>query len=179
MAPRADSGERAGIRAVAQARSRLSDRRNLGLRNAAILAPSQCLTFEDPATVVGNEVLADVIAVLWLVGMTNAFNLLDNMDGLCAGIAVIAGAAFLLGLLPIPSDDALFQARYMAALVGAVLGFLVFNVHPASIFMGDSGSLLIGMSFAGLTLGTIPGMVGKANLLSIMAAMLARFIGML
>ena len=94
-----------------------------------------------------------MLTLVWIVGLTNAFNLLDNMDGLCAGIAVVAGGAFLLGALPVvPDSPEFFQVRYLAGLLGAVLGFLVYNVHPASIFMGDSGSLLIGVSLAGLTL---------------------------
>ena len=137
---------------------------------AEIALASVFLTFGYRLHWTNSPAFDSVLTIAWVVGITNAFNLLDNMDGLCAGVTVIAGAAFLLGLMPIPSEDALFHARYTAALVGAVLGFLVFNVHPASIFMGDSGSLLIGMSFAGLTVGSIPGMVGKANLLSIMAA---------
>jgi len=94
-----------------------------------------------------------VLTLVWIVGLTNAFNLLDNMDGLCGGVAVVAGAAFLVGVLPLaPDSAAVFPVRYLAALLGAVLGFLAFNVHPARIFMGDGGSLLIGVSFAGLPL---------------------------
>jgi UDP-N-acetylmuramyl pentapeptide phosphotransferase/UDP-N-acetylglucosamine-1-phosphate transferase len=72
------------------------------------------------------------------------------MDGLCAGIAVVAGVAFLATALPVTEGSmAFYQVQYLAALIGALLGFLVYNTHPASIFMGDSGSLLIGMSLAG------------------------------
>src|SRR4029077_18111969 len=87
-----------------------------------------------------NGVTVDwMLTLMWIVGLTNAFNLLDNMDGLCAGIAVVAGAAFLIGALPVAAGSPeFFQVRYLAALVGAVSGFLVYNVSPASIFMGDS-----------------------------------------
>jgi UDP-GlcNAc:undecaprenyl-phosphate/decaprenyl-phosphate GlcNAc-1-phosphate transferase len=101
-----------------------------------------------------TSITADsVLTLVWIVGLTNAFNLLDNMDGLCGGVAVIAGFAFLAGVLPLtPDSAAVFPVRYLAALLGAVLGFLAFNVYPARLFMGDSGSLLIGVSFAGLPL---------------------------
>lgn len=115
--------------------------------------------------------LDSVLTVVWIVGITNAFNLLDNMDGLCAGVALIVGTIFLFGLVAAePGSLGFFQARYVAVLLGALAGFLVYNLHPASVFMGDSGSLLIGLSFAGLTLGTIPGAGGKSHLLSIVAA---------
>jgi UDP-GlcNAc:undecaprenyl-phosphate/decaprenyl-phosphate GlcNAc-1-phosphate transferase len=119
----------------------------------------------------GSITLDSVLTIIWVVGVTNAFNLLDNMDGLCAGIAIIIGSSYLVGLFPVgQSAQALFEAEYTAALVGAVLGFLVYNFHPASVFMGDSGSLLIGLSFAGLMLGPIPGSVGKSHFVSIVAA---------
>jgi UDP-GlcNAc:undecaprenyl-phosphate GlcNAc-1-phosphate transferase len=108
------------------------------------------------------------VTLVWVVGMTNAFNLLDNMDGLCAGIALIVGAAFLanfFGGSVLPSE-----ARYLAMLLGATAGFLVYNVHPATIFMGDSGSLLLGFSFAALTLTSTPGAQARSNVLTIVAA---------
>src|SRR5262249_58666176 len=110
------------------------------------------------------------LTLIWIVGITNAFTLLDNMDGLCGGIALIAGGAFLLNTLPItPVDPAYYQAQYLAALIGALAGFLVYNVHPASIFMGDSGSLLIGMSLGGLTLTLGSTITGGQNVLSVIA----------
>jgi len=109
-----------------------------------------------------------MLTLIWIVGLTNAFNLLDNMDGLCAGIAVVAGAAFLTTALPVTAGSpAFFQVQYLAALIGALLGFLVYNMHPASIFMGDSGSLLIGMSLAGLTLTLGSTITGGQNVLSV------------
>jgi UDP-GlcNAc:undecaprenyl-phosphate GlcNAc-1-phosphate transferase len=109
------------------------------------------------------------VTLLWVVGMTNAFNLLDNMDGLCAGIAVIVAAAFLANL-GAAGAAALPEPRYLAILMGATLGFLVYNLYPASIFMGDSGSLLLGFSFAALTLSVAPEAAAKSNVLSIVAA---------
>lgn len=87
-----------------------------------------------------------ILALLWILTVTNAFNLLDNMDGLCAGIAAIAGLTCWTGLV----DGSL--SGYAAALTGASAGFLVFNFRPASIFMGDGGSLFLGGSLAVLSL---------------------------
>jgi len=93
----------------------------------------------------GLGAVADfVLTVLWLVGITNAFNLLDNMDGLSAGIGLIA--ALNLALLMHGNNPAL--EMMMLAMAGALLGFLVFNFNPAKIFMGDTGSLAIGFFFA-------------------------------
>ena len=85
------------------------------------------------------------LTVLWMVGITNAFNLLDNMDGLSGGVGAIAAAFFLL--LAAASGQYLVGAL-AAALLGACIGFLVYNVNPASIFMGDTGSLFLGFTLA-------------------------------
>lgn len=90
-----------------------------------------------------------LITLVWLVGITNAFNLLDNMDGLASGIALIAAAfRFLFFLMDHNESAALVTLVFM----GAVAGFLLFNFHPASIFMGDGGSLFIGFFLGGLNL---------------------------
>lgn len=89
-----------------------------------------------------------IITVLWIGAITNAFNFLDNMDGLSAGIACVASVAFLITALMIGQ---LFVAGMLALLIGALLGFLWFNFSPAKIFMGDSGSLLIGLLLGVLT----------------------------
>jgi UDP-GlcNAc:undecaprenyl-phosphate GlcNAc-1-phosphate transferase len=83
--------------------------------------------------------------LLWVVGITNAMNLLDNMNGLSGGIAAIAAVFFLL--------FAAMSKQYLvgalaAALVGACIGFLLYNLNPASIFMGDTGSLFLGFMLA-------------------------------
>ncbi len=85
--------------------------------------------------------------ILWVVGITNALNLLDNMDGLSGGVATIACIFFLL--LAVMSGQYLV-ASLAAALLGACLGFLYYNFNPASIFMGDTGSLFIGFMLAAL-----------------------------
>jgi UDP-GlcNAc:undecaprenyl-phosphate GlcNAc-1-phosphate transferase len=115
--------------------------------------------------------LDTLLTLVWVVGMTNAFNLLDNMDGLCAGIALIVGGVLLIDLVPMqPGTERFFQAQYLALLLGAVAGFLVYNFHPASIFMGDSGSLLLGLSFGALTLSHAPHVAAKSNPLSVVIA---------
>jgi UDP-GlcNAc:undecaprenyl-phosphate GlcNAc-1-phosphate transferase len=85
--------------------------------------------------------------VAWFVALTNAVNLLDNMDGVAAGVTAV-GAAFLGVLFAGRGDGA--GAVLCFALVGVLAGYLIFNRHPASIFMGDSGSLLLGALLAGL-----------------------------
>lgn len=92
-----------------------------------------------------------IVTVLWIGAITNAFNFLDNMDGLSAGVAAVATLAFLITALSIGQW---FVAAFLALLLGALLGFLVFNFPPASIFMGDSGSLLIGLILGVLTVRT-------------------------
>ena len=90
--------------------------------------------------------LLNVLAtLLWVVGITNAMNLLDNMDGLSGGVGAMAAAFFLL--LAAMSGQYLVGAL-AAALLGACIGFLVYNVNPASIFMGDTGSLFLGFMLA-------------------------------
>jgi UDP-GlcNAc:undecaprenyl-phosphate GlcNAc-1-phosphate transferase len=85
------------------------------------------------------------VTAAWLVGLTNAFNLIDGVDGLAAGIAVLAGSA--CGAILIARGHAP-EAMVLAAMVGAAIGFLWFNFAPASIFLGDSGSLVIGFVLA-------------------------------
>jgi UDP-GlcNAc:undecaprenyl-phosphate GlcNAc-1-phosphate transferase len=85
--------------------------------------------------------LAWPLTAAWLVGLTNAFNLIDGVDGLAAGIAAIAGGA-CGAILIVRGHPA--EAMLLAAMVGGALGFLWFNFSPASIFLGDSGSLMMG-----------------------------------
>jgi len=98
------------------------------------------------------------LSILWIVGITNAFNLLDNMDGLASGIALIAGSFLFLYLYlaPGPGHIPATLLVTLAAYLGAVSGFLVYNFNPASIFMGDAGSLFIGFVLACLTITGAP-----------------------
>jgi len=111
--------------------------------------------------------LDSMFTLFWIVGVTNAFNLLDNMDGLCAGIGLIVGIALLIALLE--SGD-LASARYLVILMGALSGFLIYNFNPASIFMGDTGSLFIGFTLAAMALDPLAGPRGGSGLLSIVGA---------
>ncbi|MBW1692088.1 MAG: glycosyl transferase [Deltaproteobacteria bacterium] len=92
-----------------------------------------------------------VISIFWLVAITNAFNLLDNMDGLSAGVAFIAGLFLFLSRAFSGLESVVPALLVLAVFLGSLLGFLIYNFHPASIFMGDSGSLLVGFLIAGLT----------------------------
>lgn len=92
-----------------------------------------------------NRALAIPLTFVWIVGVTNSFNLLDNIDGLAAGIAAIASLMIFF--------SSLIFANYTSAalsliLAGAALGFLPYNLNPAKIFMGDSGSMFLGYSLA-------------------------------
>ena len=89
--------------------------------------------------------LAWPVTGIWLVGLTNAFNLIDGLDGLAGGIAVIAGTT-CTAILIVRGHAA--EAMLLAALVGGALGFLLYNFAPASIFLGDGGSLLFGFVLA-------------------------------
>lgn len=106
---------------------------------------------------INNTILAQLpnilLTFIWLIGITNAINLLDNMDGLAAGIALIT-TGFLGYLFWQTNDTVLWMVTL--ALGGSILGFLVFNFPPASIFMGDSGSLFIGFTLAILAIARPP-----------------------
>lgn len=89
------------------------------------------------------------LLMLMMIGSSNAVNLTDGLDGLLAGTAAIAyGAYAIIGLVQSNYTVAIFSA----AVVGALLGFLVFNAHPAKVFMGDTGSLALGGGLAALAI---------------------------
>ena len=93
----------------------------------------------------GYEILDIWITVIWLIGITNAINLLDNMDGLAAGISAIAALSLAVGF---GTSGQSGELLFVTAFIGALLGFLVFNFNPASIFMGDCGSMFVGFLLA-------------------------------
>ncbi len=102
--------------------------------------------FVDPAYV------AAAITMVWVVGVTNAFNIVDIMDGLSASQAAVAALGFLM--ISLPSEE-LYVNFASAALAGAAIGFIPWNMSRSrKIFMGDCGSLLIGFLLAGISLGT-------------------------
>src|ERR1022692_479166 len=88
-----------------------------------------------------NAIINSVISVVWIVGITNAFNLLDNMDGLTAGVALISAVYLAIFYGGNGSWD---YALLAVVAAGAAAGFLLFNFNPARIFMGDCGSLFLG-----------------------------------
>jgi UDP-GlcNAc:undecaprenyl-phosphate GlcNAc-1-phosphate transferase len=102
--------------------------------------------------------LSFLITVLWLLGMANAVNFIDGLDGLAAGIVAIGAGAFLLYGLRLGSDEVgLLLASNIGPLIAALVlgvcaGFLPWNVHPARIFMGDSGALMLGGLMAAATM---------------------------
>jgi UDP-GlcNAc:undecaprenyl-phosphate/decaprenyl-phosphate GlcNAc-1-phosphate transferase len=116
---------------------------------AQVIVAAATVYFGARLTLTSSEVVNDFITIFWLVGITNAINLLDNMDGLAGGVSVISciflAVTFFIGgqtgemMLPI--------------LLGcAALGFLVFNFNPATIFMGDCGSMFLGFMLGGTAL---------------------------
>ena len=100
--------------------------------------------------------LAGGFGLIWIVGLVNSFNMLDNMDGLSAGVGTIAAAmlAAVMLLVPDPQTHAphLFIAGFLLVLVGSLLGFLWHNRPPARIFMGDAGSYFLGFTLATIAL---------------------------
>ena len=116
---------------------------------AAGLVLASGLTVE----IIGNNLLATLVGLIWLVGITNAFNLLDNMDGLAASLAAVSCAVFAVAALDADSGE--LSLVVALALGGACLGFLPFNLRPgrkARVFMGDSGSQVLGFGLASLAL---------------------------
>jgi UDP-GlcNAc:undecaprenyl-phosphate GlcNAc-1-phosphate transferase len=101
-------------------------------------------------------IITSALSVLWIVALINAFNMLDNMDGLSAGVAAISAsilaAVMLLSPDPLSGAPQLFKAGLLLVLVGSLLGFLWHNRPPAKIFMGDSGAYFIGFMIAVTTL---------------------------
>ncbi len=94
-----------------------------------------------------HPMLGGIVTVLWIVGLTNAFNMLDNMDGLAASVGLIAAILFSAGQIAVGTR---FAPAVLLIVVGALLGFLVHNFPPARLFMGDAGS-----NFLGFLLGTL------------------------
>ncbi|MEW4489079.1 MraY family glycosyltransferase [Thalassoglobus sp. JC818] len=93
-----------------------------------------------------------LVSVVWIVVLINSLNFLDNMDGLSAGIGLIASLMFASVMLNGTSEPRWLVGGALLVLSGSLAGFLVFNWPPASIFMGDAGSTFLGMMLASLTL---------------------------
>lgn len=125
----------------------LDDSRGVGsyLKLAFQIAAASILILSGVQVRLFDGFMDIVLTLLWVVGITNAFNLLDNMDGLSAGVATVASAFFTL--LAAMSGQYLV-GTLAAALGGACVGFLVYNWNPARVFMGDTGSLFLGFLLA-------------------------------
>ena len=102
----------------------------------------------------GSVLLNMALAIFWLIGITNAINLLDNMDGLASGIAIIAAGFLALSFV---NTGQFNEALIMLLFAGALLGFLIYNSNPASIFMGDCGSMFVGFFLASSALINVSG----------------------
>jgi UDP-GlcNAc:undecaprenyl-phosphate GlcNAc-1-phosphate transferase len=102
----------------------------------------------------GSVLLNMALAIFWLIGITNAINLLDNMDGLASGIALIAACFLAVSFV---NGGQLAEATILLVFAGSLLGFLVYNSHPASIFMGDCGSMFVGFFLASSALAHLSG----------------------
>jgi UDP-GlcNAc:undecaprenyl-phosphate GlcNAc-1-phosphate transferase len=129
---------------------RLSPLTKLGAQGAAA---ALVLTSGVRVEIVGNDVLATIIGVVWLIGMTNAFNLLDNMDGLAATLAAIACVFFAIDAFTVHPSH--LVATLSLGICFACIGFLRYNLRlrgPAAVFMGDSGSQVLGFGLAALGL---------------------------
>jgi UDP-GlcNAc:undecaprenyl-phosphate GlcNAc-1-phosphate transferase len=98
-----------------------------------------------------SRIVTSLLSAVWIVLIINAFNFLDNMDGLAAGLAIIAGSILFTAAA---ISGQVFVGGLAVVFVGTLLGFLVFNFPPAKIFMGDAGSLVVGFFVALLTLRT-------------------------
>ena len=124
----------------------------IGLALVAVLVFGFSITFFSlpGGHVIQLGLVAYPLTVLWLLGMQNTINLLDGVDGLAAGVVAIVAA--VLAVAAISKGDQEGVVMLSAALAGCCLGFLVFNFHPARIFMGDSGSQFLGLALALLSI---------------------------
>ncbi|MDA8046510.1 MAG: MraY family glycosyltransferase [Actinomycetota bacterium] len=118
------------------------------------------LYFRTPfaGTLVLSTDLIPVLTVIWVVGMANAVNLVDGLDGLAAGIVAIAAAAFFFYSHQLVSSGTIQPGSgplFCAIVVGICVGFLPHNFHPARIFMGDAGALLLGLLMAASTMSVV------------------------
>ncbi len=123
----------------------------LGVAGAlATLGGMRVLSLLDGWGIAGSA-LAVTLSIVWIVVVTNAMNFLDNMDGLAAGVGALAAALYLAATL---MAGQWFVAGLCALLMGALLGFLIFNLPPARLYLGDGGSLVVGLLLAVIAIRT-------------------------
>jgi UDP-GlcNAc:undecaprenyl-phosphate GlcNAc-1-phosphate transferase len=124
----------------------------IGQALAAMLMCASGLQFGGAFGIPLSHNIDSILVVLWIVGVINAFNLIDGLDGLASGLAIISaiglGGVLVLGH---PSGELIV----LVALIGACLGFLRYNFHPASIFLGDTGSMFLGFTLGVVSLQTL------------------------
>ncbi len=127
----------------------IDDRRNLGAWLKLVSELAVCgavvIFFRVRVLTAAGPTFSVIASILWLTAITNAFNFLDNMDGLSTGVAAICAAA-LLGAAA--SIGQVFVAAWLCLILGAVLGFLPYNFPPAGTYLGDAGALVIGYLLA-------------------------------
>lgn len=126
----------------------------------------QLVTVPIAGRTIGDSYLSLAATVIIVVAAINAVNFVDGLDGLAAGVVAIGGLAFLaytyvLARDASPGDYSSLASLMVAAMVGAAVGFLPHNVHPARIFMGDSGSMVLGLTFAAASI-TVTGQIDTA-----------------
>jgi UDP-GlcNAc:undecaprenyl-phosphate GlcNAc-1-phosphate transferase len=95
-----------------------------------------------------NQIITCLATIFWVVLIVNAFNFIDNMDGLCAGVGLIAALIFFFVVFPLNQN---LTAAILLVVAGTLFGFLIYNFNPARIFMGDAGAMFIGYVIAALT----------------------------
>jgi len=131
----------------------LGDRFHVALKFGGQIVAALILVAADVRTsFLPFEWMNVLVTLLWIVGITNAFNLLDNMDGLCAGVAFVASLVLLMNAVALGE---FFVSLILVAFMGSLLGFLLFNFFGLGgfrVFLGDCGSLFIGFVMASLTL---------------------------
>lgn len=142
----------------------IDDRRSLGpwpkLLVQLAAAAALVIWFDVRLLTLLGTVPSIIVTILWIVAVANAINFIDNMDGLCGGVTVVAATLFMIAALV---NAQWFIAATLALMIGSSLGFLVFNFPPARIFLGDGGSLVLGFLLGVLTARTTyyhPGLGG-------------------
>ncbi len=132
----------------------IDDRRGLGsyVKLAGQVVAASILIYSGVQVRLFNNWMDIGLTMLWVVGITNAFNFLDNMDALSSGIAAIASLMLAIVMLTGTGEPRWFVAGFLLVLVGSLGGFLVHNWPPAKIFMGDAGSCFVGFIIATQTI---------------------------
>ncbi|APW61016.1 MraY family glycosyltransferase [Paludisphaera borealis] len=165
-----------GLSTVMMVMGFIDDRKNLhwkprlaiqvGCAAAVVAAAGVRITLFGPFT---HPLLGGAVTVLWIVALTNAFNMLDNMDGLAASVGLIAALIFGAAQAAVGS---LFAPAVLLIVVGALAGFLVHNHAPARLFMGDAGSNFLGFLLGSLTVAGSFFHEGVASPFSVLAPLL-------